>query len=489
MNIEQLRHRIAEVAHKWDASGGIAVTHKQSILYKKLFGYQDRDDQIPINPNDTFLMSTRSNLLLGLSVLLLVDQNLIRLEDTIDQYIPEYTFGNQITIKDLIYHNTGIPDYYYEVQMLSLQEDASYQSQSQEEKFITEKMLYENAPTFQEMLSLIGTLPLTFIPGTRDSEYSYSNNMFTQEIIERLSKLSLFEFEKRYIFEPLGINSIKQSSLASTTSYGVLHQEIRIRLPFDKEVPQAILFTFDDTIKLMFGLQYKKLLSKQGWKLACTYNNSGFSPIGERVNGILCAATQMLGYEINLYVDFTKKLSYIHLTNEVQILKRENNEWIYLRKELRRVMEEETTYPTKPKLESFNEINGWDALTLSIEKNQETFVLDPKTTIAYSLMKPRERRLYVLTDSGRALGMMVLTINPKINHFHVDVLLVDKKYQHRGYGKFMLQKGLEILKKHGAKRIEIGVNRQNTPAIKLYQSLGFKIGAIYDEGMALKLEF
>jgi ribosomal protein S18 acetylase RimI-like enzyme len=49
-------------------------------------------------------------------------------------------------------------------------------------------------------------------------------------------------------------------------------------------------------------------------------------------------------------------------------------------------------------------------------------------------------------------------------------VLVDRRYQNRGFGRIMLSRGLEILKQNGAKRIEIGVNRYNFAAQKLYSA-------------------
>jgi len=93
-----------------------------------------------------------------------------------------------------------------------------------------------------------------------------------------------------------------------------------------------------------------------------------------------------------------------------------------------------------------------------------------------------------LMEGRRAVGLMVLLIDRKKADYCVDIFLVDKKYQNRGFGKVMLSEGLEILKRNGARRIEIGVNRFNVAAQKLYFSLGFEPAAVYEQGMWLRID-
>ena len=47
----------------------------------------------------------------------------------------------------------------------------------------------------------------------------------------------------------------------------------------------------------------------------------------------------------------------------------------------------------------------------------------------------------------------------------------------------MLRFAVDYLKKAGAKKLSIGVNRFNIPAQKLYKSVGFKEDCVYDEGI------
>jgi len=90
-------------------------------------------------------------------------------------------------------------------------------------------------------------------------------------------------------------------------------------------------------------------------------------------------------------------------------------------------------------------------------------------------------------EGSRAVGLLVLDINPKKNYFNIDIIIIDKRFQGKGYGKIMLNWAIETLKKQGAKELEIGVSRYNHAAKKIYMDAGFTPKAVYDGGMNLHM--
>ena len=63
-------------------------------------------------------------------------------------------------------------------------------------------------------------------------------------------------------------------------------------------------------------------------------------------------------------------------------------------------------------------------------------------------------------------------------------MMIDKKYQHRGYGRAALGKCLEYIstKPFGASgRVALTCNRKNAAALSLYMSMGFSETGAGDE--------
>ena len=64
---------------------------------------------------------------------------------------------------------------------------------------------------------------------------------------------------------------------------------------------------------------------------------------------------------------------------------------------------------------------------------------------------------------------------------------VDEKYQRQGIAKKMILEILERMRKEGVRSVEIVTRLINTPALTLYEKLGFK--KLYDNGKYIYLEY
>jgi GNAT superfamily N-acetyltransferase len=485
----KINQRIHEAAKTWDISGAAILMHKNQILHEGYYGYQDRVSGIPISKHDTYLLNPRSPFFLGLSLMILIDQGKLKLEDHLSLYIPEYKHAHRIKIIHLIKHQSGIIDYFYEKLMVEKRKDQSHLALSEEDTYRVEKMLYNQGMPFHEFFDLIKDEDLYYEPGVKDEEFSASNIMLLKEVVERISGMTITDFQLHYIFQPVGMKETVIGSKATTVSYGILKGEHLIRIPVTQEIKESFVTTIGDMMHLMQACAEGKILSKKAWLIGLKYNKEGYSILTENSNGIHCGEGIMLGYDFNLYFDQHSKISYLHFGNEVQKSKVIGGDWKYFRKDMRQIIEEETTFPSKfTKLVFYHPSNMWEAMELEVASDQKLFVLDAKKSICLAAAYP-SKKAFVLMEGLRAVGLLVLDIDPKKSIYFVDIVLIDQRYQHRGYGKIMVSKALEILKNKGAKKIEIGVNRFNIPAQKLYLSLGFEVVAVYPEGMALRINF
>ena len=118
-------------------------------------------------------------------------------------------------------------------------------------------------------------------------------------------------------------------------------------------------------------------------------------------------------------------------------------------------------------------------MALELAPGQERFVADARSCIGWAYANAGSQRTYVLMDEGRAIGLLVLTIVPKKKRFEIADVLIDRRYQGRGYGKIMLKMGLDILKRHGAEELTLYCVRDNVAAMRLYESVGFVPEALY----------
>ena len=175
---------------KWDRpdSPGCAlgVYRGGQIVYKRGYGMEDLNEDV-LTPATVFHVASMSKQFTAASVVLLAQQGKLSLDDDVRKYIPELPdFGQKITIRNLVYHTSGLRDQWA---LLGL---AGWRYS-------------KDLITDEDVMSLMTRQKeLNFKPGER---HLYCNTGYTLMglIVKRVSGMSLREFTTKNIFEPLGM--------------------------------------------------------------------------------------------------------------------------------------------------------------------------------------------------------------------------------------------------------------------------------------------
>lgn len=129
----------------------------------------------------------------------------------------------------------------------------------------------------------------------------------------------------------------------------------------------------------------------------------------------------------------------------------------------------------------------WDAMQLSINDEQLEYMMNAKEAIC--LAYAYEHELFILTEGNRSIGLVAFSLDSTNEKYYIESVLIDKKYQQRGFGKIMMSKGIDHLKSLGCKHLSIGVNRFNIAAQELYKSVGFIEKTVYEDFIELETYF
>ena len=167
-------------------SGVVLVTAKNKVIYKKAFGYADREWKIPTTLDTKFEIGSLTKQFTAAAILQLVEQKKLLLDDKLSNWFPGYPKGDSVTLHMLLNHTSGIPDYtslpnFYGLHTLPLAEDS--------------------------VIALFKNQAYKFFPGTSWS-YSNSNYFLLGCIIEKVSRKTFAE----YLFE----NIIEKAALPNT---------------------------------------------------------------------------------------------------------------------------------------------------------------------------------------------------------------------------------------------------------------------------------
>ncbi|MCX6278902.1 MAG: serine hydrolase [Bacteroidetes bacterium] len=106
--------RLLTAYHKLNRFSGVVLIAQQgSIILSKGYGYANIEWQIPNSPETKYLLASISKIFTATLIMQLIDQGKLtpdtKLADVLHWYSKE--IGEQVTIRQLLNHTSGIPDY------------------------------------------------------------------------------------------------------------------------------------------------------------------------------------------------------------------------------------------------------------------------------------------------------------------------------------------------------------------------------------------
>lgn len=477
---------VDRLAEKWDISAVISMQDQEGTILEKAYGYAERDANRKMTLQDRFCLSVHNNFFLGLCILHLAQEGKLALNTRLEACIPEYNTGANITVSQLLRAESGLPDELYQVRIPEMQKDPAHAALSDEEKYRREFEVKIQDKPFGEILKALEGKELEHIPGQED-DGSATAIFFLAEIIRRIFGKNPREYLLEHFFAPLGMQDTRPGNDETVKHAGVMGDDQLVALP-GAGAAHCFTTTLSDMNKLARALAKKRIFSEKIWKsaLKCKreYCGLGFCKQGELF--FADEFPSLAGDYLRMYFQFEEGMSWVYLLGEEFISRHEKNEWRAFSGEVRSEWQYGRAYPKKPELKKVTGKNVWEAMEIQIKPEQLSFVPDAKSCIASSLA--HRQPVYVLMDHGLPMGIAALTIKPKQKEYHVSFLQVDYRLQGRGYGRILLTHAVRLLKEAGAKKLEIGVNRFNIPAQKLYMSVSFQLDTVYEGFMRLKME-
>lgn len=162
----------------------ILIAAAGEVLYEKGFGVADLSTGQPIIPATNFRMASVSKQFTALCVQLLAQRGMLSYEDKLLRFFPGFSaIGESITIRHLLTHTSGLPDY---------------------ESFVEESS--NRQVRDEEVLEISAAQSATyFVPGT-DYRYSNTGYVLLAIIVEQVSGKSYADFLQENIFTPLGMH-------------------------------------------------------------------------------------------------------------------------------------------------------------------------------------------------------------------------------------------------------------------------------------------
>ena len=221
-------------------SGSVLISQHGHVLLSKGYGFADRAQKTPNGPRTRFAIGSITKQFTAAAVLLLEVQGKLKVGDLICKYIAQCpTAWADITIKELLTHTSGIPDY-----VTTLPDFAGYAGPP---------------VTPLQIIAHFRDLPLEFTPGST-WKYSNSGYVLLGYIIEQVSGLSYEAFLQKNILTPLNLSDTGYNHNANGVAIGYMDITETPAEPEDPSLPYAA------------GALYSTVEDMNRWELALTTN-------------------------------------------------------------------------------------------------------------------------------------------------------------------------------------------------------------------------
>ena len=166
-------------------NGTVLVAEKGKVLYKKAFGIAGAN-QKPLTTSSAFNLASVSKQFFAMMIMILKEQGKLQYDDAVQKYLPSFPYNN-ITLRHLMNHVSGLPEYF----------DIADRYRS-----------LLDTLTNESMLALLGEKKpaLIFNPGEK-FEYCNTNYTTLASVIAKVSGVSCDLFFTEKIVKPLNLKN------------------------------------------------------------------------------------------------------------------------------------------------------------------------------------------------------------------------------------------------------------------------------------------
>jgi CubicO group peptidase (beta-lactamase class C family) len=271
-NIGEFDQYVEKVRKEWNVPGlSITVVRDNQVIFKKGYGVKELGKSEPVDTQTLFACASTTKAMTVALLGMLVDEGKIDWDDKVYKYLPELQFpdpfvSREMTIRDLLIHNSGIGGTDYLTGIMSI---------SANEMF---KRIALVRPSY------------SFRAG-----FEYQNIMYSAagRIIERLTGKLWSEVMQERLFKPLGMTlTVPKRKFATTTNITKPHYNVNdtirvIDYGGDSEIGSAgaVWSNADDMSKWVISMidssKYRggRLLSPATWSEI--FKPQNFFPLDE----------------------------------------------------------------------------------------------------------------------------------------------------------------------------------------------------------------
>ncbi len=248
-------------------NGAVLVSQYGKIIYKNAFGYSSFFKKDSNTTQTQFQLASVSKQFTAVAIMQLHEKGLINYDDPVYKHIPNFPYDSSITIRSLLTHSSGIPNYVY----------------------CLNRVCDKRVPmSNDQVVDLFAKYKpgINYIPNSRFN-YNNSNYVLLAYIVEKLSGMSFREYAQKNLFAPAGMSRSfiydpYKTELAASAATGYTPRRGGYwQVPFDNldgaTGDKGVYSTVEDLFKWDMALNSEKLVKistlREAFQPAHTFRN------------------------------------------------------------------------------------------------------------------------------------------------------------------------------------------------------------------------
>lgn len=175
--------------------GNVYIVQRNKVLYERTSGFADLPNEVPNTLETKFVSASAGKVFVAVGILQLIEQGRIGLHDTLGSLldIELYHIDRDVTVRQLLTHTSGVPDYF----------DESVMSEYEE--------LWTDYPNYKirhnsDLLPLFIDKPMMYPRGER-FQYNNSGYVLLAMILEKITGMYFDDYLRANVFDICGMRS------------------------------------------------------------------------------------------------------------------------------------------------------------------------------------------------------------------------------------------------------------------------------------------
>lgn len=478
--------RLNMIARLWGINGAFYAMRATEPLYDTAIGVADEIRQNLNGIHTKFSAGAITMPFTAAAALILDQHGVLRLDDKLGKYVPEYAHGDEITIREILLNQKAVPDYVDYSMAFKLYTQAHEQGLNEKAKLQLEWNALNSPISDEEILSIVNELPV--VTNTETSCGKRSSFRLLGMALERACAKSLKEIFEQLIFSGLSLKDTSFGGEAGVT-YSTNAAEERIQLPSPENMggEAGILTSAYDLVRFGIALENGVLLDEEHTDIFFAPEACGLM----NVNGWFYADSGYSCGQSCLYMNLQYNVAAAMLMNAPCTLEDTDDVGAYsFAQRMRYEMDDVYIRKDVIELAPIDVSNVYAILKLSVDSKQQGFVAENALSLAEAVALEGKALPYAIVQNGVAVGFAMIYVDGEHGEYCIWRLMIDKRFQHKGFGTAAMKLVIAELKRLGADKITLSVEPDNEDAASLYRKLGFAFNGRLEDGeayMELKL--